>query len=174
VFACDVFAARNRNLDDHVARRAVKAGGLANRRFDHPAGNRIDRRFSGRQRQARAGDSANALSGAERHARSRRAVRHARDDQRAMGDVRVVARILDDSCAREVLAKLLEREREARPRAARQGNGDRLGELASQQRLIGCANGGCGAGAGRPALAQMRFLGRGLLNSAHWTGNAIS
>jgi len=100
----DVFAARNRNLDDHVARRAVKAGGLANRRFDHPAGNRmIAGSPGGSGRPARVTVPMPLRRGTPRP--SRRAVRHARDDQRAMGDVRSSPASLMIPCAREVLAK---------------------------------------------------------------------
>ena len=46
--------------------------------------------------------------------------------------------------------------------------------LATNERFIGRPRGGGGAGAGRPALAQIRLPGRMFLLVAHWKGNAFS
>ena len=91
-----------------------------------------------------------------------------------MRDIRIVARVLDDTSAGKSLAQLLEGERETRPRSARQGDGNRRGETAEEQCLIGRAGGGGGAGAGRPSLAQIGFLTLDLLSLAHRKGNAFS
>ena len=45
----DFFAAWNRDFDGRVSGKTIKARDLADRGFDHPAGRRIDRRFSWRQ-----------------------------------------------------------------------------------------------------------------------------
>ncbi len=157
----DFFAAWNRDFDGRISGKTIDARHLADHGFDHPAGRRIDRRFSRGQRQARAGNGAYSLSGAKHHARSGRAVRHARDHQRAMRHVGIVARVLDDSRACKPLAELFQGQRKRRPRAARQGDRDGTGKLAANERLIGRPRGGGGAGAGRPALAQMSPSGTG-------------
>ncbi len=170
----DFFASWNRDFDGHVSDKTVHASHLADRGYDHPTGRRIDRRFSRGQGQARARNRPYSLSAVKRHTRSGRAVGHARDHQRAMRHVGIVARVLDDSRAREPLAKLLEGQRKRRPRAARQGDRHGTGKTAANERLIGRPRGGGGAGAGRPALAQIRLPGRMLLRFAHWKGNAFS
>ncbi len=170
---CDFFAAWNRDFDGHVSGKTIKARHLADRGLDHSAGHRIDGGLSRRQGKSSAGNCANSLSGAKHHARSGRAVRHARDHQRAMGHVGIVARILNDSRTGKTLSKFLESQREGRPRATRQGDRDDGGKFTANERLIGRPRGGGGAGAGRPALPQIRLAGRALLGFAHCTWNRL-
>ena len=170
----DFFAAWNRDFDGRVSGKTIKARHLADRGFDHTAGSRIDRWFSRRERQARAGNRAYSLSGAKRDARSGWAVGHPRDHQRAMRHIGIVARVLNDSRACKPLAKLFQGQRKRRPRAARQGDGDGIGKLAANERLIGRPRGGGGAGAGRPALTELRIWGKILLRFVHITGDALA
>ncbi len=79
----------------------------------------------------------------------------ARGDQRAVGDVRVVAGVLDDARAWP------RRPPAARAASAKDGclsvrqvDRHRVGELAGEQRGVGGGGGGGRAGAGRPAVAQ--------------------
>ena len=71
-----------------------------------------------------------------------------------MGDVRIVARVLDDAGAGEVGVKLMGREREFGPQALRQRDRNRIGKLAGQQRFKGRARRAAGAGAGRPSAPE--------------------
>ena len=81
------------------------SGGFGGERVaDHLARHRVDRRFADRQRQAGLGDRADAFAGGKGHAGARRAARDARDDQGAVGHVRVVAGVLDDSGAAKSIA----------------------------------------------------------------------
>ena len=57
----------------------------------------------------------------------------ARDDKRAMGDIRIVARVPDDTGAGEIGVKLIAREREFGPQVLRQRDRDRIGKLAGRQ-----------------------------------------
>ena len=87
--------------------------------------------------------------------------RDRRLDQRAMGDVGIVAGILDHAGARIDRLIWLGGERavgegEARPFAARQSDRHWIGKCARHQRLEGGARGGGRAGAGRPSLAEAR------------------
>ena len=84
---------------------------------------------------------------------------HGRHDQRAMGDVRIVARVLDDAGAGEAGVKLVGRERELGPQALRQRDRNRIGKLAGQKHFKGRARRAAGAGAGRPAAPEAGLLG---------------
>ena len=57
------------------------------------------------------------------------------DDKRAMRDVRIIARVLDDAGAGEIGPELMGREREFGPQALRQRDRNRIGKRAGQQRL---------------------------------------
>ena len=83
---------------------------------------------------------------------------HRRKHQGAVGHVRIVAGILDDAGGRRRCVLAVDREREGRTLAARQGHLDRIGKLAGEQRRIGRLGGRGGAGAGGPAPAERTGL----------------
>ena len=70
-----------------------------------------------------------------------------------MGDVRIVARVLDDAGAGEI-GQLMGRERKFGPEALRQRDRNRVGERAGQKRFEGRARRAGGAGAGGPPAPQ--------------------
>ncbi len=59
-----------------------------------------------------------------------------------MRDIRVIAGVLDDAGAREILSPILERKRESRPPAARQRDRHGIGEGTGEQRLVSGARRG--------------------------------
>ena len=71
----------------------------------------------------------------------------ARDDKRAMRDVRIVARVLDDAGAGETGPKLMGREREFGPQALRQRDRNRIGKRPGPKRLERRPRRAAGAGA---------------------------
>ena len=81
-----------------------------------------------------------------------------------MGDVGVVAGVLDDRGHGRVTGQLPLGQREGGAAAARQADGDRIGEAQPGERAECRLDGGRGAGTGRPAAAQLTLgcLGR------HW------
>ena len=102
-------------------------------------GHGIDRGLAERQRQAGPRHRADALAGAERDARARRRARAVAIDQRAMRDVGIVARVLDDAGAREAVAALVHapaRRRRAGRRAgrSRRDRGSRRSRSAARPR----------------------------------------
>ena len=103
----DSFAAGDRDFDDRVGAGAEPRGDLFEVGADHRARRGIDRRLSDRQRQAGASDRADAFAGLEAHACAGRRETDGRDDQRAMGDVRIIARVLDDAGAGEIRRRVL-------------------------------------------------------------------
>jgi hypothetical protein len=104
---------------------------------------RIDRRLARRDGKAGQGDGAHPLAGPEYHARSGGRGLDRGDDLGAMGDVGVVAGILDHPGHGAAGVQAM----------ARQGEGGGQGRM----RRLG---GGGGAGAGGPSLAK-RGLGHG-------------
>ena len=95
---------------------------LGDGRAHHLARDGIDRGLAGRKRQARLGHGAHTLARAEGDPAPGRPRAHGREDECAMGDVGIVAGVLDDAGAREALAQLLAREREGGPLALGQGD----------------------------------------------------
>ena len=104
---------------------------------DHRARRGIDRGLADRQRQAGPGHRAHAFASSENYSRAGRRETHGRDDQRAMGDVRIVARVLDDAGAGEIGAEFMGGEDEFRPQALWQRDRNRIGKSAGQQRFEG-------------------------------------
>ena len=117
----------------------------------------IDRGLADRDRQARPGDHADAFAGDEDHAGAGVAAAHRDADPGAVRDVRVVAGILDHRGARLVAAQALLDQIEARPLAARQGDGDRVRKAPGQQREVGGLGRRGRAGAGRPTASELAF-----------------
>ena len=157
----DFLSARHRDFDHGVGADAEPLGDFGEIGADHRARRRIDGGLAGRQRQAGPGHRADALAGLENDPRARRRQAHRRHDQRAVGDVGIVARVLDDGGAGEIVAQFMGREREFRPEALGQRDRNRVGKRARQQRLEGGARRAAGAGAGRPSAPQRR-IGRSL------------
>ena len=159
----DPFAAGDRDLDRRVGACAEPRGDFFEIGADHRARRGIDRGLADRQRQAGPRHRADAFARLEAHARARRRETHGRHDQRAMSDVRIVARVLDDAGAGEIGAKLMGREREFGPQALRQRDRNRIGKLAGQQRFEGRARRAAGAGAGRPSAPEGRRVSGSLM-----------
>ena len=100
-----------------------------------------------------------------RPALKRRAT-HRRDDQCAMGDVRIVAGVLDDAGPGEIGPKLMGREGEFRPHAFRQRDGNRIGKLAGHS----ASKAARAAPAAQAPVVQPRLSGVPCSGSlmAHW------
>jgi hypothetical protein len=147
-------AAGNGNLHRHVTGIAVSRSDLSDCLADHLPGHRIDRRLTGRNGKAGTRHRADALAGAERYAAPWCARPHRRQDQSAVGDVGIIASVLDHARRRAAVVTRGGRERKGRPLPARQGDLYRIGELAREQRGISRLRGGGGARTGGPALAE--------------------
>ena len=147
-------AVRNGDLHLDVARVAVRGGDLGDRRADHLARHGIDGGLAGRDGKAGPRHRAHALARAERDAAPGRAGPYRREDQRAVGHVGIVARVLDHAGRRHAVAARRGGEGEGRPLAARQRDLDRIGERPGEQRGIGRLGSGRGASPGRPAPAE--------------------
>ncbi len=137
------------------ARPAERRLSLLKRRLDHLTGNRVDGGLADGQRQAGAGHDADAGPRPEHDALPCRRGTHGRHDQRAVGHVRIVARVLDDAGARAVARAFMQRQREGRARAAGKPDLDRVRERAGDPARVGRLGGGGGAGSGGPAAAQL-------------------
>ncbi len=148
-------AAGNGDNNGEIGRGGVAAlGGLGERRRDHRPRARVDGGLADRERQARPRHPSDSRPGMEGDAAAGGPARHLGDDQRAMRHIGIVAGVLDDAGARRALRQLLERQREARLLAARQADGDGIGEGAGEERLARCARRRRRAGPGGPAAPQ--------------------
>ncbi len=150
----EFLAAGDGQFDYGIAGAGEECRGFGNGCSDHLPWDRVDGRFAGRHGQAGPGDGADTLAGLECNAAAGSGETDGGDDQSAVGHVGVVASVLDDSGASEILAAFGGCQGEAGTPAARQKDADRVGECAGQQSLIGGAAGGGGAGSGGPAAAQ--------------------
>ena len=79
---------------------------------------------------------------------------------RAVGDVGVVAGVLDDGGGRRAVAEIVARQREGDAAPRGQRDLDRVGEIAAKQRSGRGLGGGGRAGAGGPAALEGAILGR--------------
>ena len=79
--------------------------------------------------------TATHFSVSKAQARARAAQGHGRDNQRAMRDVGIIARVLDDAGAGEIGTNFMGREREFGSQALRQRDRNRIGKRAGQKRL---------------------------------------
>ena len=166
----DFFAAGHGDFDDRVGARAEPCGHFFQIGADHRARGGIDRGLTHWQGQARSGHGAHAFAGSESYTRAGRRETDGRYDQRAMGDVGIVTRVLDDPGAGEIRAKLLRGEDEFRPETLWQRDGNRIGKLAGEQRFERGAGRARCTGACRPAALERRpafGLGHGPWRSAH-------
>ena len=126
--------------------------------LDHRARRRVDRGLARRKRQSGPRHRADALAGLEAQSGAWAREAHGRHDERAMGDVRIVARVLDDAGAGKIGPKLMGREREFGPQALRQRDRNGVRKGAGQKRFEGRARRAARAGAGRPPAPQGRLL----------------
>ena len=126
-------AVLDRDLDDGIGRTGMNGRHLGDRLADHPARYRIDRRLAHRHRQAGQRHHADARAGTEDDAAAGGAETHGRAHQGAVGDVGIVAGILDHAGGGRVAVQPGFGQGEARPLAARQGDLDRIGEAAAEQ-----------------------------------------
>ena len=149
-------AIRHGDLDLEIG---VLARDLANGLGDHFSRHRIDGRFARRDRQAGARDQADALASRVGDARAGFAGPDSRGDHRAVGDVGIVAGILDDGRSRGAVAKIGTGEREGDAAARRQRDFDRIGEIAMKQRSRRRLGGRGRAGASGPAALEGPILG---------------
>ena len=139
--------------------------------LDHRARRRVDRGLARLERQSGSRNRADALAGLEAQSGAWAREAHGRHDERAMGDVRIVARVLDDAGAGKIGPKLMGRERKFGPEALRQRDRNGVRESASQKRFEGRARRAARAGAGRPPAPEGGFFGSlmsaGLARDAH-------
>ncbi len=154
------FAARDCKLDLDIAAAARRRRDFCDGLAQHRPRHRVDRGLAWRNGKPCARDGAHALSGTKDDACSRAPGAHRRQHQRAMGDIGIIAGILDHTggCAMRLQAR--DGKGKRRPLAARQRYLDRIGKFAGKQRRIGGLRGRGGAGSGGPAPAK-RTIPRG-------------
>ena len=145
---------------------AAAAGGrdLGHRFAHHLPWHWIDRWLAGWDLQAGTGDGADPRPGVEGDAGTGRVGTDRGPHEAAMGDVRVVAGVLDDRGHGKVTGQLPLGQREGGAAAAGQADGYRIGEAQPGERAERRLDGGRGAGTGGPAAAQLtlRCPGRSL------------
>ncbi len=147
-------AVRDGDLHFHVARVAMRRGDFGDGLADHLTRHGIDRRLARRDGKPRPRHGADAFAGVEADAAAWRAGPHRRQDERAMGDVGIVARVLDHAGRGDPVAARRGGQRKGRALSARQGHLHGIGKRARQQPRIGRFGGRRGTGAGGPALAE--------------------
>ena len=156
----EALAVPHPDLDDHVPGRAVRGRHVRDRLAHHPPRRRVDRGLADGHGEPGPGHRPDPRPRPELDAGTGGTLAHRGVDERKVGHVRVVARVLDDSGAGVPRPKLLRRKRERGPAPPRQLDGDRVRELSRHERRVCRAGRGGGAGAGRPAAAQALSLGR--------------
>ena len=132
--------------------------GVEGRRH-HPPRAGVDGRFADIEGQSRPGHRADAVPGPEFDAAAGRRQGDGGDNLGAVGDVRVVAGVLDDPGGGRFPAEGGPGEGEFGGLAAGQDDADRVRKASCQQGFIGAGGGGGGAGPRRPSLAQRFFAG---------------
>ena len=157
----ECLAARDRDLDHHVAAAVMLARHLGDGLAHHLAGLGVDGGLAGRKRKARLGHGPDTLARAKDNPAARGPFPHRRQHEGTVRHVGIVARILDDAGAREAGPQLLARKCEGGPLAAWQGDRDRIGEAAGQECRIGGLGGRGGTCPRGPAAAQGVALSRG-------------
>jgi hypothetical protein len=128
---------------------------FSDRRGNHLPGNWIDGGLPDRQRQACPRYRAHSLAGSEGDARTGAPFSYRADDKGAVGDVRVIARILDHAGSSKPFFALFHGKRKGRPLPSRQRHLDEPRKLAPKQRLTGSLAGRSRTGSRRPAAAQV-------------------
>ncbi len=141
---------------DRDVRRGPGSGCDLRHRFPHHLPrHRIDGWLAWRDLQAGTGDGANSGPGVEGNAGTGRVGTDRGAHEAAMGDVGVVAGVLDDRGHGKVSGQLTLGQREGGAAAAGQADGDRIGEAQPGQCAECRLDGGRGAGTGGPAAAQL-------------------
>ena len=143
------------NIDGDVKAAAVTqlGGQLLQMISDHLAGHRVDCRLAHTQHQPRTGHGADAASGDKTDTRFR-AQAHPRVQQCPVGDVRIVARVLDGARFGAVFAQAAELQAHLHLFTFGQGDFYRVVAGAAKQQAGGGQAGGGGAAAGGQATAQ--------------------
>ncbi|VTQ42707.1 Uncharacterised protein [Pseudomonas aeruginosa] len=155
-------AALHADGDLEAAGVAPFGGELGEVAFDHLSRHRIDRRLADRQGQPRAGHRTDPGAGMEAHARLG-AQAHPGEHQGAMGDVGIVAGILEGAGFRAVFPGAAEFQAHQHLLALGQDDLHRVADRAAQQQARRRQAGGGGATAGGVAAAQRRGLLGGFL-----------
>ena len=151
---CQFLAVGDGQRDDDISRAAVGCGDLADDLVHQTSRHRVDRRFSGRNRQSGLGDGADAVSRFEHNSGAGRAVLDGGHDGCAVGDIRIVTRVLDDCGSGPAVAQFLASQGEGRGLAFGQNDADRIRKLPREQRGVGGFGRSGGAGSGGPAASQ--------------------
>ena len=140
--------------DDDIPGAAVRCGDLADDLVHQTSRHRVDRRFSGGDRQSGLGDLAHAGTGLEPASEAGMIVPDSGHDQRTVGDIGIVACVLDDCGGSPAVTQFLASEGEGRGLAFRQGNADRIGKRPREQCRVGGFGRSSRAGTSGPATSQ--------------------
>ena len=142
------------NRNGNVGRNAMSCRNRAECFANHRPWRRVDRRFTRWNRQTGTGNRSNTLACVKCNAAPRLVGTHGHNNQRTVGNIRVVTGILDDPrCRRTVFDRLL-RQRKRGCLTAWQSNRHRVGKGTGQQCLIRSGRGRHRAGASRPSTPQ--------------------
>ena len=155
----ELFAAFDGDLHLDVGAAGMGCCDFLDSRLNHPARRRVDGRLSRWDRQAGQRHHAHTRTGAENDTAAGGAETDGRADQRAVGHVRVVARVLDDAGRGGVAVARRFRQGKTGAEPARQRYLHRIEELAGDKRGKGRLGRRRRAGAGGPPPAQrlLRF-----------------
>ena len=154
------FAVPHPDLDDDVPGASVRGGDRRDLPAHHPARYGVDGGLAHRDRQTGPGHRPDPRPRPELDPAPASPLAHRGVDEREVGDVGVVARVLDDAGAGEPGAERLLRERERGPLPLRKIDGDRVRKPSRQERGIRGRGRGGGAGPGGPAASQALSFGR--------------
>ena len=143
-------------------------GEVGNGVLHHLPRHRVNCRLTHRNRQTGFGHNPDSLAAPERHAAARVSTPQGHGNQRAMGHIRIIAGIFDDSCLKPVRARFGAACCLGNSKigifAARRDNCDAIRKLTCDHRRVGCIHGSGRAGACCPAKAESRlqpfFAGR--------------
>ena len=146
------YAIFHRDCHLDILSAPVRPTGFGNILDNHPAWRRIDGWFADIKWKTGARHCAYAITRPENCATARRRESHNNLDQRTMGDIGVIAGILDDRRPRVVVLKYRCREGEARALTFGENNLDRVWKPPRHQRTIGGPCRRRRAGAGGPTI----------------------
>ena len=157
------FAIRNCDFDFDVGSIAGQRSQLHYGLADHPARNRIYRGLADPQGQTRPCDRADAFACSENNTTAGGTFTYARKNKCAMGNVGIVASILDHTRGRAVAPFVADRESEGWPLASRQYDVDGIEKRVGEQRRAGSLGRRRGTGTRGPATPKWtRSRGHGL------------
>ena len=168
--AGDFGAVLHGNRDGDVGAFAMGSAKRVDDLGHHGTRDGIDGRMARRNGQARLGDHADAVARMKLDAASGQRTAHGCAYRGAMGDVGIVARVLDDCRHGMVGAKMLAGEGKGRLFALGQADGDGVGERSGQEcGECGLGCGGC-ACTGCPATAKLAVGFSGLRTGSATVG----